>query len=79
MREFIGQAAGFGPPARRSHVRNDCNLVHHDRGILDEDGIGKFGLSGKRNNLNAEFGETILIRAVLRNGFGDVDRLSRVK
>ena len=78
-RQRIDQAARFGSSARRSHVRDDGDLIYYDRGIFNENSIRKFRLSGKRNDSNTQFGEAILICFVLRNCFGDVNRLSRVK
>ena len=73
------QAVGFGPPARRSHNGDDRDLVHDHRCILYEHGIRKFRLGGKRNDLNSQFREAILIRFVLGDGLGDVNWLPRMK
>src|SRR5438128_2736514 len=78
-RQGIDQAMRFRLPARRSHNRDDGDFIYHHRGIFDKNGIRKFWLSGKSNDSNTQFSETILIRFVLCNCFGDVNPLSRVK
>ena len=78
-RERIGQTMRFGPPARRSHVEDDCNFVYHHRRIFNKNSIWQCRFCGKRNDANTQFGEAILIRAVLRNCFRNIDRLPRMK
>lgn len=78
-RERIRQALSFGPPARRSHIRDDGNLVYDYGRVLNENGIWKPGLGGKSDDPNTQFGEAILIRFVLRDCVGNIDRLSGVK
>ena len=60
-------------------IRDDGHFVYDYGRILDEDGIRKFGLGGKRDDPNTQFGEAILIRFVLRDCSGNIDLLSRVK
>ena len=73
------QAVGFGPPARRSHDGDDRDLIHDHRWILYEHGIRKFRFGRERNDPNPQFGQAILIRFVLGDGFGDVNWLVRMK
>ena len=78
-RERVRQALGLGPPARCSHVRDDRDLVQHHHRILDKNRIRKARFGRKRNDLCAKVGETILIRFMLRNCFGHIDRLPSVE
>ena len=70
---------GFGPPARRSHYRNDRDFVYDHRRILHENGIRKFRLGWERHDLNTQLCEAISIRFVLSNCFGNINRLTRMK
>ena len=56
--------------------KDDRHFIHHDRHILDEDGIGQIGLGGQRVNFAAQFVQRSLILLMLRTGEIKIDRLT---
>ena len=79
MGERVHKATSFSSPARCSHDGDDSDLVYDYRSVFHKDGVRKSWLGRKSYNPNAQFAEAILIRFVLRNCSGKIDRLSRVK
>ena len=47
MREDFGETRSFRPPARRSHIRDHGDFVHHHGRILDKDRIRQTWLGGQ--------------------------------
>lgn len=75
--ENVRYTRNLGPPVYSAHGDCNCDLVYHDRSVLDENRIREFGTDRQRNDPKAKSRKTLFVSAVLSDCSFNIDRLSR--
>jgi len=77
-RERFGQTRRLRPTAWCADTHDHRHFVQDDRRVLDKDRVWKLRFCRQSNDSQAQLGQAILIGFVLRDGFGDINRLATV-